>query len=323
MLFIFLAPLNILIFGSIDKIWAVFFLYIISGLGMAGIGMGIMHDAIHGSYSKFSWLNRLMSYSINLIGSNKDIWRIQHNVLHHSFTNIENMDEDLDCPKFLRFSPHSKWLPIHRFQYLYAWLFYGLMTISWITFKDFVNLNKFYASGYIKDRKTYRKVFCNILIWKLIFFILVLFLPLAFSSVSIVVTLSAFFVMNFITGLIISTVFQTAHIMPKAQFPLPNELGAVENERMIHQLITTCNFSENNPFLSWMFGGLTNQIEHHLFPNISHIHYRKLAPIVQQTAHEFGLPYHKYPSFFAAILSHFQMLKELGASKAYNCENGM
>jgi len=280
---------------------------------MSGIGMAIMHDAIHGSYSKHKWFNNLMSNTINLIGSNKDMWRLQHNVLHHSFTNIEDHDDDINAPFFLRFSPHAKKNKLHRYQHWYAWIFYGLMTFSWVSFKDFVNLQKFKNIGLIKDRRTFRKYLINILLWKIIFFSIVLVLPILFSSVSTWTIILSLLAMLFITGLSISIVFQTAHVMPNAEFPLPNENGKMENERMTHQLLTTCNFSQNGNFLFWSLGGLTNQIEHHLFPHISHVHYKKIAPIVKRTAEEFGLPYHTNGSFVSAVIKHFKMLKVLGS----------
>lgn len=312
MLLIFLAPLAVIIGGSVSSPLLIFALYILSGFGMAGVGMGIMHDAIHGSYSRHKWFNNLMSNTINLIGSYKEMWRLQHNVLHHSFTNIEDHDDDLNAPFFLRFSPHAKQNKLHRYQHLYAWLFYGCMTLAWITIKDFINLERYKKRGLIKTRKAYRKYFWNILLWKLVFFSFVLVLPLLFSPASDWVIVLAFFSMQFVTGLILTVVFQAAHIMPDAEFPLPDKNGKIENERMTHQLLTTCNFAQRSGFLFWTLGGLTNQIEHHLFPHISHVHYKEIAPIVQQTAHEFGLPYHTNGSFLDAVIKHFKMLKVLG-----------
>lgn len=313
MLAFFFTPLVVIILGSISSPILLLILYVLSGFGMAGIGMGIMHDAIHGSYSKNRRLNNWMSNTINLIGSNKDMWRLQHNVLHHTFTNIEDHDDDINAPFFLRFSPNSKKNGLHRYQHWYAWIFYGCMTISWITFKDFVNLRKFKRKGLINDRKTFRKYLWNIILWKVLFLTYTLILPLLFSSASVPVLILSFLTMQFVTGLCLSIVFQTAHVMPNAEFPLPNEKGVIENERMAHQLFTTCNYSQKSNFLFWSLGGLTNQIEHHLFPNISHVHYRKIAPIVKQTAEEFGLPYNTSGSFFSAIREHFKMLKLLGS----------
>lgn len=279
---------------------------------MAGIGMGIMHDAIHGSYSKNKWLTWFMSNTINIIGPNKEMWRLQHNVLHHTFTNIEDHDEDINVPFFLRFSPNTKKNKLHRFQHWYAWIFYGLSILAWITVKDFINLARYKKMGLINDRKTLAKNLVNMILWKLVHFSIVFVLPLIFSSVSFWLVILAFLTMQFVTGLCITLVFQTAHIMPDNEFPQPDSDGKMENERLIHQLVTTSNFSQKSRFLFWAFGGLTHQIEHHLFPNISHIHYRDIAPIVQQTAKEFGLPYNVSGSFFAAIYKHFKMLKSLG-----------
>ena len=312
MLLLFLGPIIAVSLNGVTHPFAVVCMYIISGLGMAGIGMGIMHDAIHGSYTKTRWINEMMSNTINLIGASKDMWRIQHNVLHHSFTNIDSHDDDINPPFFLRFSPHKKRTSLHRFQHFYAWLFYGLTTLSWVTSKDYINLVKFNKMGLIKDRKTFNFYIAKITFWKLIFFLLVIGMPLLFSQASIGLILVSFLVMQFITGLCITTVFQAAHVVPNTDFPMVDDDGKIKEERMVHQLQTTSNFAQKGSFLFWCVGGLTNQIEHHLFPHISHVHYRKISKIVRETAAEFNLPYHTHGSFYSAIKQHFLMLKRLG-----------
>ncbi|WP_316933203.1 fatty acid desaturase family protein [Maribacter thermophilus] len=312
MLLLFFTPLAFIIFSSITSVPLLFGLYILSGLGMAGIGMGIMHDAIHGSYSKNKIVNKLMGYTINLIGANDKVWRLQHNVLHHSFTNIEEHDDDINAPFFLRFSPHAKRNKLHRYQHWYAWFFYGLSTISWVTSKDFIRYKRYYKLGLIKDRKTYIKGLFKIAAWKVVYYSYALVLPIVLTAFAPWTVVLAFLAMHFVTGLSISLVFQTAHVSPDAAFPLPDENGNLDSGRLAHQLETTCNFAQKSVVLSWLIGGLTHQIEHHLFPNISHVHYRKIAPIVKRTAEEFGLPYHTNGSFLTAVIKHFQMLKDLG-----------
>ena len=103
MLTIFLFPFIILSSGIVNSSWVVFLLYIISGIGMAGIGMAVGHDAIHGSYSKNKKINKLVGYSFNLIGASSKVWEIQHNVLHHTYPNIDNADDDINTPFFLNF----------------------------------------------------------------------------------------------------------------------------------------------------------------------------------------------------------------------------
>ena len=315
MLLLFFTPLGIIIFSSITSIPLLFGLYILSGLGMAGIGMGIMHDAIHGSYSKNRTINKLMGYTINIIGANDKVWRLQHNVLHHSFTNIDEHDDDINAPFFLRFSPHAKKNKLHKFQHFYAWFFYGLSTITWVTSKDFVRYTRYYKMGLVKDRPTYIKGMLKIIGWKVLYYSFALALPILLTPVSPWLVVLAFLAMHFVTGLSISLVFQTAHVTPNASFPLPDEEGNLDSARLVHQLQTTSNFAPKSPLLSWMVGGLTNQIEHHLFPNISHVHYRNIAPIVKQTAEEFGLPYYTNGSFITAIFKHFKMLRDLGRTE--------
>lgn len=312
MLVLFLAPTAAIIFLPLSSVPLLFGLYMLSGLGMAGIGMGVMHDAIHGSYARNKVVNKLMGYTINLIGANDKVWRLQHNVLHHSFTNIQEHDDDINAPFFLRFSPHSKKNMLHKYQQYYAWFFYGLSTISWITTKDFVRYTRYYKMGLVKDQRTYWNGLLKMAAWKGLYYSYALVLPIMLTAFSPWTIVLAFLAMHFVTGLSISLVFQLAHVAPNAAFPLPDEHGKVSSERMAHQLETTCNFAPKSPVFSWLVGGLTHQVEHHLFPNISHIHYRKIAPIVKQTAEEYGLPYHSNGSFVSAIGKHYQMLRRLG-----------
>ena len=85
-----------------------------------------------------------------------------------------------------------------------------------------------------------------------------------------------------------------------------------ENTWAVHQLFTTGNFSPKSHIINWFTGGLNHQIEHHIFPYISHIHYSKIARIVKETAREFDLPYHEFKTFASAFKSHYNHLKALG-----------
>ena len=137
MLVLFLMPYAIMIFGNISSVLLILMCWIIMGVGMSGVGLVTMHDANHGSFSKYRWVNKFFSNSLYLLGGFPANWRYQHNTLHHGFTNVEGHDEDIAPPGILRFSPHQPLKKIHRYQYIYAWFFYSLMTISWIMVKDF------------------------------------------------------------------------------------------------------------------------------------------------------------------------------------------
>ncbi|MBL0765822.1 acyl-CoA desaturase [Marivirga atlantica] len=312
MVSLFFGPLLALCIFQVSSPYLLFALYIISGFGMAGIGMGIMHDALHGSFTKNKQLNKLMGYSINLIGASASIWKIQHNVLHHTYTNVPEADDDINVPGVLRFSPNSKHRWFHQFQHVYVWPFYCLVTIIWTTVKDFSKISRYYNMGFLNKKNEVRNEILKTILWKIIFFSYTLVLPALFIPQSFWLILLAHLCMQFITGLCLSIIFQIAHVMPSSEFPVPDEAGLLENNWSLHQLSTTTNFSPKNRWFSWLIGGLNYQIEHHLLPNISHVHYRDLSVIVKQTAEEFGLPYHTRKDFLTAIADHTRMLRDLG-----------
>ena len=312
MLSLFFIPLLIINLGIISSPWLLIAMYSVAALGMSGIGMGIMHDALHGSYSKNRKVNKYMGYTMNLIGANADVWKIQHNVLHHTYTNIEDADDDINAPFFLRFSPHAKRYKIHRFQHLYIWFFYGLSTLSWVTVKDFVRMHRYRKMGFFGSKKEYKTMVLKVIGWKMLYYSYVLVIPMIMLPLAPWVIILGFLIMHFITGVLITTVFQTAHVMPGVDFPLPDENGIIGSDWFVHQMATTSNFSPKSRFFSWLIGGLNYQIEHHLLPNISHVHYKNISKIVAETAKEYGIPYNTQKTFVEAVWEHARMLRHLG-----------
>jgi len=312
MLTVFFVPLIVMSTGLVSSPALIFALYITSGLGMAGVGMGVMHDAIHGSYSKHKLVNKYVGYTMNLIGANANVWRVQHNVLHHTYTNVDEGDDDINSPFFLRFSPNAKHYWIHRFQHLYIWFFYGLSTISWITTKDFVRVKRYREMGFFNKEGEYGKEVLKITGWKLFYYSYALVLPLIMIPLPAWIIVLAFLSMHFVTGICISLVFQTAHIVSDAAFPKADHEGLISNDWTVHQLATTSNYAPRSKVFSWLIGGLNFQVEHHLFPNICHIHYSKLSEIVSETAREFNVPYMVKKTFVEALSDHVKMLRQLG-----------
>jgi linoleoyl-CoA desaturase len=292
--------------------WLALPLMVVMGIGMAGIGMCVMHDAIHGSYSEKDWVNKLIGSSIYLLGSNKLNWKIQHNVLHHTYTNIDNYDQDIASRGPIRLSEHAPIKKIHRNQHIHAFFFYGLMTLSKLT-KDFTQLVEFNKAGLTKQHHIHPTAeYVKMVLIKMTYLFVLIGLPVLLTPFTWWQALIGFFVMHWTTGCILSTVFQMAHVVEGAKQPMPNEQGVINTEWAVHELQTTSDFARGNAFLNWYVGGLNFQIEHHLFPNICHVHYQKMAPIVESTAKEFGLSYNLKPSFLDALASHVRRLRELG-----------
>lgn len=286
-------------------------LWALMGFGVAGIGMSIMHDANHGAYSANERINFLMGHTLNLAGGAVGNWKLQHNVLHHMFTNIVPLDEDIQDRLILKFSPHTPVKAVHRFQKFYAFVFYGLLTLYWVVGKDFVQHFQFIGSGVNKDSKTANYLtLLKIIVDKIVYFGIIIGVPIALGIAAWQVIVG-FLLMHFIAGIVLTVVFQLAHTVEGTQHPVPQN-GIIENDWAIHQLQTTVNFSRDNKWLSWYLGGLNFQVEHHLFPKICHVHYPMIAPIVKQTAEEFGLVYMENPTFMSALASHIAALERFG-----------
>lgn len=313
MLCLYIVPF-IMINTVVTEGWLALIMWALMGFGLAGIGLSIMHDANHGAYSKNAGVNKFIGYSLMILGGSDVNWRIQHNVLHHTYTNIEGMDEDIDAPSaLLRFSPHAKRNKLHRFQFIYAWFLYGLMTLLWFVAKDYGQAIRYDKKGLLKSQNTtLAKHLTIIVISKLIYGSIILGIPLLFAPTAWYVTIGGFLIMQFIGGLMLGIIFQPAHVLPSTDFPLPDETGNIENDWAIHQLYTTANFAPKAKLFSWYVGGLNYQVEHHLFPNICHVHYPALSKIVRETAQEYNLPYHSMSTFREALVEHGKMLYQLG-----------
>jgi linoleoyl-CoA desaturase len=308
---IFLAPYFLIL--TLDlPLWLHLVMTIVIGIGMAGVGMNVMHDGNHGSYSSKPWLNKIMGGSIYILAGNVYNWQVQHNVLHHTYTNIPGHDEDLDAGRIIRFTHSAKWHSFHRFQHLYSVFLYGLLTFNWSLTTDFKQMK-----AYLKRKLSYGEAKSPKILWttlvitKVIYFSIWIVIPMIIG-VTWWKVLLGFFIMHYTAGLILSIVFQLAHIVEETTNPSPNEVGEIENTWAIHQLFTTTNFAPKNWIVNWYTGGLNHQIEHHIFPNISHIHYGKIAKIVKETAEECNLPYYEYKTMTSAVIAHFKHLKELG-----------
>ncbi|MFM7193862.1 MAG: fatty acid desaturase family protein [Bacteroidota bacterium] len=310
---LYFIPYGLVLSGTISGTAGWFLACVIMGLGMAGIGLSIMHDANHGAYSSKPWINDFLGLTLNLVGGHAFNWKVQHNVLHHTFTNVHDVDEDISPRGVLRMAPGSDWNPMHRFQHWYAWFFYGLMTLVWISFKDFQRLIKYEREGMIARQKSVAlKEWILMLGTKVIYIWYIAVLPMQMANLGFWTWLGGFLVMHYLSGFILAIIFQPAHVVDGTVYPEPDDNGNLENNWAIHQMRTTTNFANKNRILSWYVGGLNYQVEHHLFPQICHIHYKDIAPIVEATAKEFGVPYKSKETFFGAVADHWSMLKQLG-----------
>ncbi len=317
MLLLYFVPYLFIVIGqAADSLWLFLGLWFLMGWGMSGIGTAVMHDANHGTYSSNKKVNRFISYILEIIGGYTVNWRIQHNVLHHTYTNVEGLDEDIDTMGLLRLSPRQPLRWYHRYQHLYAWFFYMIMTLFWMTAKDYLAVVRYKKHGLLnRQGVSLNQALFRITLYKLFYYSYIIVLPILFAGVPWYFVVIGFLLMHFTAGLFLSCVFQPAHIMETSPFLLPVNTDGKQRMKdswAIHEVVNTTNFAPNNRILSWFIGGLNYQVEHHLFTNICHVHYKNISPIVKETLETFKLPYHVEPTFRRAILQHAKMLQQLG-----------
>ncbi len=280
------------------------------GLAMAAVGFNIQHDGGHGAYSRFPIVNNMMAFTLDILGGSSFIWKRTHNVVHHSYTNVTGVDGDIDLGFMGRLSPHQERYGFHRFQHFYLWFLYGFITFKWQFRDDYLGL----IAGKVGNTTIHRPKgwdAIGLVAGKIIFMTLAFGIPLYLHAWYLVAL--CFFTASFVQGVVLSIVFQLAHVVEHADFPMPEENSLrIENAWAVHQVETTVDFAQESRLVNWYTGGLNFQIEHHLFPQICHIHYPAIAKIVEETSKEFGVSYNAHPTAWSAIASHFRWLREMG-----------
>lgn len=293
---------------SLNQMW---FMTFLMGIGMAGIGFSVSHDALHGAYSSNKFVNTALGITFDLLGANGYIWKITHNIIHHTYTNIHGHDEDLEVAGFIRLSPHMKHEPIHRIQHILAFFAYSFATFFWVFIKDYVYFFKKRLGPY-EGKKHPRKEWIILIVTKIIYYSYTIVAPIYFLDLTWYQWLIGFATLHLTAGLILGVIFQLAHVVEETEHPLPDEEMTIDNHWLVHEMLTTSNFARRNKVLSWYIGGLNYQIEHHLFPQVCSIHYPEISPIVEQTAKDYGIPYNLHDTFYEAVRSHYRTLKRFG-----------
>lgn len=280
------------------------------GFILACIGFNVMHDANHGSYSSRKWVNKTLGLTLNALGGNSFIWKQKHNIIHHTYTNIDGMDDDIAKSPFIRMCSTQRWTPAHKAQHLYTPVLYALSSMIWVLFQDF---EKYFRKKIVDTPLSKMSAADHFIFWvsKILYLVFYVIIPVVLLGWP--PALLYFVCMHIGLGLTLSVVFQLAHVVEETEFAfIGNDSIQIENEWAVHQVKTTSNFSPGSKLISWFAGGLNYQIEHHLFPRISHIHYPALSKLVQEECKSFQLPCNSLPTFMSAVNSHFRFIKTLG-----------
>jgi linoleoyl-CoA desaturase len=306
----FLAVYVHLIFFTPPALIAILECILLGGL-TAAIGFNVMHDGAHGSFSKYNWVNKMAGLSLNFLGANVFMWNTKHNVIHHAYTNVDGIDDDINAGVFLRLCETQKKYRLHKFQHYYFWAAYSLLYLYWIFFTDY---KKYFSKkiGSVPIKKM--DISEHISFWAFKFFHLCMFVILPIYMVGFLPWIIGFMAYGLFAGFVLSMVFQLAHTVEGTHFPQANPVtNKLEDDWAVHQLKTTANFATKSKVISWLVGGLNFQIEHHLFPKISHVHYPQISKIIREACAEYGITYIEYPKLRQAVASHVNYLKHVGS----------
>jgi len=292
--------------------WEKLGLAAIMGVGIAGLGFCVAHDALHGAYSNRPAVNTLLGYTFDLCGASGYMWKITHNSIHHTYTNLHGLDEDLTVSPILRLSPHAAWRPIHRHQHLYAFFAYSLSTLFWVLVKDYKYFFHRALGPYAAVRHSAAH-WTRLLVLKAGYYAWSIAIPLIVLDVPWWQFALGWLTMHLVAGALLGTVFQLAHVVEETSHAKADADGHMNKAWLVHQMETTSNFGRDSRALTWFVGGLNYQIEHHLFPKVCSVHYPAISHLVRAAAKEHGIRYNEHATIGEAVRSHYQTLKALGS----------
>ena len=262
----------------------------------------LMHSGNHASSSPYPIVNRIISYCMDLGGASSLIWRHEHQLSHHLYTNIIGKDNDCDIGNpIIRLHPHIKHRWWHRYQLpiLFLGMTFGLY--KWI-FAEFYTLYS-RKIGSVNMKYPTKIDFIINIIFKIFFLVSFIFLPTYYFGFKQAMIL--LFIRQSITSLVIENIFIVNHIQPSLHS------HNSEIHWSINQIKTSCNWSSNSRFFNWFTGGLNNQIEHHLFPTMNPYLYTRISPIVKNTCKKHHIPYNDFPTFWDAWISMIKFIHRL------------
>jgi len=296
---------------AVSTWWQAVPLAVLVGLATAGIGFNVMHDGGHGAFSRHAGINKAAALFMDLIGGSSYLWHWKHGIFHHTYVNLTGHDVDVDMGRLARLTPHQPWWPPYRWQHWYVWPLYGVMAVKWHLFDDFRDV----LTGRVGPHRVPRPRgwdLVTFLCGKSAFLSLAMGIPLLAHPWWVVLIYYA--ILTTTLGLVLSIVFQLAHTVDGASFPgPPGQARRLERPWAEHQVEATVNFMRHNRAASWLLGGLNFQIEHHLFPRISHVNYPAMSEVVERTCREFGVAYREHRTLGSGIASHVRWLRRMGS----------
>jgi NADPH-dependent stearoyl-CoA 9-desaturase len=241
--------------------------------------MEVGHNVMHGQYdfandpklsgATYEWDNVCPS----------DQWRHSHNVQHHTFTNVREVDHDLGY-RMLRVEDRQPWRWWTTFQPLYA----GALALF---FQWGVATHDIGPENFLHEREKWRGIGRKA--GRQLLKDYVLFPLLAGPNALAVIAGNA--IANLARNVWSFSVIFCGHF-PDGTVTFPADV--LENESRgawyYRQILGSANF-DGGWLMHFMSGHLSHQIEHHLFPDIPAHRYPEMAREVKAICERHGVAY--------------------------------
>jgi linoleoyl-CoA desaturase len=291
--------------------WTLLPLAFVFGIASLLMAINIGHDAAHHVLFRSAfWNDSAQAASFTLLGVNAYLWRMRHTMSHHIFPNVNGCDIDIDENPFVRLSPNQPWRWHFQFQHLYAPFAYVFVALHTIIWQDFVYLFKRRLAN-LTDITHPRHQYAVFALCKLVYFGAVLAVPMIVLPLPWWQVLLGYMAMKAVASLVFVLLLIGTHFSDVTDFPAVAADGSVGRTWAQHNLATACDWAPHSRLAHFFVGGVNAHASHHLFPGVSHAHYRVIARIIEETASEFGARYNKL-SLAGIVRSHFRFLWRMG-----------
>lgn len=281
------------------------------GLFVLLLVTNIAHDAAHDALSGNKKFDRFVHTLVfSLLGSNAYLWRLRHVKSHHNFPNVNGCDVDIDENPFIRLSPNHPGRWYQAFQHLYAPLIYAMVALHSIFVQDLIYLFKKRLAN-LHDIRHPPYQYVLFVLTKIAYFGLMLALPMALLDFAWWQVLIGYLFVTAVQSIVFAFMLIGTHFTEETAFPTLNEEGYLPHSWADHALLTSMDWLPRSWLANFISGGANAHAAHHLFPNVSHVHYIAISGIIRKTAAEFGKPY-KEAGLGQMTASHFRLLRRLG-----------
>jgi linoleoyl-CoA desaturase len=283
-----------------------------ASLGISGlfIAFNLSHDAAHGSLTRYPVWNKIIYYlTFNPLGTDAYLWKMRHNLSHHSFPNVDGVDADIDSNYLVRLSPNRPLLPHHRWQYIYAPILYLFYTFHWVFIKDWHYLGRKNLAN-LHDIKHPAGEVLGFLLAKMFYFFYLIAMPIM-MGIAWQTVLLGFIAFHFTMSYFFLFTNIMNHHAEESEFPKRDADGYLPGSWAQHQIATCLDFHPTSKVWSFFFGGFNSHCAHHLFPHVCHVHYPVISKMIIQLTAQYGLNY-KQVTWWFSLRSHFRHMKTLG-----------